>query len=80
MSLILRISFLKKCILICRWVFLRCVAVPAGSVKAAFAAQTVEAVIFAWTNPSLVAEIKKDRNAVCDSVKERLWWASKILF
>lgn len=66
--------------MICRWVYQKYVAVPVGSVKAVFAVQTAEAVIFAWTNPNLEAEIKKDRNAVYDSAKERLWWASIISF
>lgn len=61
--------------LIHRWVYRRYVAVLVESVKAVFVVQTVELVTFAWTNQSLEAEIKKDRNVVYDNANERLWWA-----
>lgn len=46
-----------------------------GVAEVAFEEQTVEPVIFAWTNQSLEEGIKKDRNAAYGSAKGRLWWA-----
>lgn len=48
---------------------------PVGVAEAVFEERTVEPVIFAWTNQSLEAEIKKDRNVAYGSAKGRLWWA-----
>lgn len=60
--------------MICSLAQLRCVDGHVGVAEVAFEEQTVEHVIFAWTNQSLEGEIKKDRNAAYGSAKERLWW------